>query len=77
MTPSALLHRPTSPREIVQARWWFALLAVQFIVPAVSYLLTPEVAIGTLDQLNRLLGEAPTSSPSRAAMCGTCSRSAT
>jgi hypothetical protein len=53
------LHRPASPREIVEARWLFALLAVQFIVPAVSYLVTPEVAIDTLDQLNRLLGGGP------------------
>jgi DNA-binding FadR family transcriptional regulator len=59
VTPSALLHRPASPREIVEARWLFALLAVQFIVPAVSYLVTPEVAIDTLDQLNRLLGGGP------------------
>lgn len=63
MTPSAalspLLNRPAAPPEVAQARWLFALLAVQFIVPAVSYLVTPEVAIASLDQLNRLLGGGP------------------
>lgn len=46
----------TSPRAVAQARWVFAILAAQFIVPAVSYLVQPVVALGTLDQVNRLLG---------------------
>jgi hypothetical protein len=46
----------TSPREVTQARWVFALLAAQFIAPAISYLVQPTVALGTLDAVNRLLG---------------------
>jgi len=45
-----------APREVTQARVVFAVLAAQFLAPAVSYLVQPAVALSTLDQLNRLLG---------------------
>lgn len=54
-----LVEPPAVPREVTQARWVFGVLAVQFIVPACSYLLEPQAALTTLDQLNRLLGDAP------------------
>lgn len=54
------LHSLVAPRpqlkEVTQARVLFAFLALQFIAPALSYLLTPDVAVATLDQVNRLLG---------------------
>ena len=47
------------PSEARQARWVFAILAAQFIVPAISYLVQPAVALQTLDTANRLLGGGP------------------
>ncbi|MBL8913496.1 MAG: hypothetical protein JNM17_22545 [Archangium sp.] len=41
---------------ITTQRWFFAFLAVQFIVPAISYLATPDTAIASLDAINRMLG---------------------
>jgi hypothetical protein len=55
---SLVAPRP-APRELTQARVLFAFLAVQFIAPAISYLATPDVALGTLDTVNRLLGGGP------------------
>lgn len=49
----------TLPREVTQARLVFAFLAAQFIAPAISYLVQPEVALGTIDAVNRLLGGGP------------------
>lgn len=56
LTAEALLAPRPAPREVTQARWVFALLAAQFIAPAISYLAQPAVALGTLDTVNRLLG---------------------
>lgn len=47
------------PREVTQARVVFAILAAQFIAPALSYLVQPAVALGTLDAVNQLLGGGP------------------
>jgi hypothetical protein len=49
----------TPPREARQARVVFAILAVQFIVPALSYLVQPAVALHTLDVINQALGGGP------------------
>lgn len=59
LTLDPLVHPPRAPRELTQARWLFALLAVQFIGPALSYLLTPQLAIASLDEVNRMLGGGP------------------
>lgn len=56
LTAEALLAPRALPREVSQARLLFAFLAAQFIAPAISYLVQPEVALGTLDAVNRLLG---------------------
>jgi len=48
-----------SPKEVTQARVVFAILAAQFLAPAVSYLVQPAVALGTLDTINRMLGGGP------------------
>jgi len=37
----------------------YAFLAVQFIVPALSYMVVPEMTIATLDRINRALGGGP------------------
>ncbi len=55
---SLVAPRP-HPKELTQARVLFAFLAVQFIAPAISYLATPDVALATLDTVNRLLGGGP------------------
>ena len=34
----------------------YALIALNFVLPAISYIVAPEAAIGTLDRVNRLLG---------------------
>lgn len=56
LTAEALLAPRLVPREARQARLLFAFLAAQFVAPAISYLVQPEVALGTLDVVNRLLG---------------------
>ncbi len=56
MSLSPFVEAKPVPREVKQARWVFAVLAAQFIVPAFSYLVQPAVALGTLDRVNRLLG---------------------
>ncbi len=56
LTLHALVAPRPLPREVRQARLLFAVLAVQFLAPALSYLLTPDVALGTLDTVNRWLG---------------------
>ena len=47
------------PKEAVQARWVFAALAVQFFIPAFSYLIQPEIALQTMDKVGQMLGGAP------------------
>lgn len=37
----------------------FGLLALQFILPSLSYLFTPDIALAQANQLNQLLGGAP------------------
>ena len=37
----------------------YAILALQFVIPALSYLAAPQLALGTLDQVNRALGGGP------------------
>ena len=37
----------------------FGLLALQFILPSLSYLFTPDIALAQASQLNQLLGGAP------------------
>lgn len=59
LSAAALLAPSPQPREVTQARWVFAFLAAQFIAPAISYLVQPDVALGTLDAVNRLLGGGP------------------
>ena len=34
----------------------YALVALNFILPAISYIVAPALALGTLDQVNRALG---------------------
>lgn len=48
-----------APREVVQARWIFALLAAQFWLPAASYVISPATALRTVDQVGQALGGAP------------------
>jgi hypothetical protein len=52
----ALLSPTPAPPQVTRARVVFAILAIQFIVPAISYLATPETALASLDAINRLLG---------------------
>jgi hypothetical protein len=49
----------TMPKEALQARWVFALLAAQFIIPAISYIVDPQITNHTMDQVGQLLGGAP------------------
>jgi hypothetical protein len=42
-----------------QFRIVYALLALNFIVPAISYIAAPEMTVATLDQVNRALGGGP------------------
>lgn len=37
----------------------YAILLVQFAIPAVSYMVAPDLAIATLDRVNRVLGGGP------------------
>ena len=37
----------------------YAILTLQFIIPAISYAVAPEMAIDTLDRVNRILGGGP------------------
>jgi hypothetical protein len=54
-------------RRIAVFRIVYALLAVQFTVPALSYMIVPEMTEQTLDRINRMLGGGPI--PSCAAQC--------
>lgn len=42
-----------------QFRIVYAILALNFIIPAISYIAAPEMTVATLDQVNRALGGGP------------------
>lgn len=52
------LPRPSAP-IVVAFRVVYAVLAAQFLFPAISYAVAPELTYATLDQVNRLLGGGP------------------
>jgi hypothetical protein len=57
MTTTAFLE-PT-PRAVRAFQIVYAALALNFVVPAISYMVAPELALGTLDRVNRALGGGP------------------
>ncbi len=50
---------PRTPPAVVAFRVAYGFLTLNFLIPATSYLLTPEVAIAQLDALNQTLGGRP------------------
>jgi hypothetical protein len=46
----------TTPRAYQSFRIVYAILTLNFVLPAISYIAAPEAAIGTLDRVNRALG---------------------
>lgn len=46
------------PREAVIARWIYAFISLQFVVPALSYAVQPSIAIDQLNHVSLLLGGA-------------------
>jgi len=54
---------PARPPAYVQSRIVFAILAVQFIIPAISYIAAPEVTIAQLSRINAILGGGPYTVP--------------
>jgi hypothetical protein len=46
----------TTSRAYRTFRIVYAAIALNFVLPAISYIVAPEAAIGTLDRVNRLLG---------------------
>lgn len=46
-------------RRILAFRVVYAALAANFILPAISYIVDPAMAVATMDQVNRLLGGGP------------------
>lgn len=50
-SPVAVAPRPVRVMQVI-----FGLLAVQFILPSLSYLFTPALALGQAEALGRLLG---------------------
>ena len=52
--PTTLEERPS--RAILAFRVGYALLGLNFLIPALSYIVAPAATYETLDQVNRLLG---------------------
>lgn len=50
---------PPQPKAAFWARVVFAVLAAQFILPALSYVVAPELTVATMDTVNRALGGGP------------------
>ena len=48
-----------TPRIVLAFRAVYALLVLNFFLPAVSYVVAPQVTYQTADQVNRLLGGGP------------------
>ncbi len=48
-----------SERRVLQFRIVYAILTLNFIIPAISYVVDPTMAISTLDKVNRALGGGP------------------
>ena len=48
-----------TPRSVLAFRIVYTLLVLNFFLPAVSYVVAPELTYRTLDQVNRLLGGGP------------------
>ena len=46
----------STPRAYRTFRIVYAIITLNFVVPAISYIVAPEAAIGTLDRVNRVLG---------------------
>ena len=46
----------STPRAYRTFRIVYAIITLNFVVPAISYIVAPEAAIGTLDRVNRALG---------------------
>lgn len=48
-----------TPRIVLAFRAVYLVLAIQFFLPAISYIVAPATTYATLDQVNRLLGGGP------------------
>jgi len=57
------MSKPTRPAAYTQSQVVFAFLAIQFIIPAISYIAAPAVTVAQLSRLNALLGGGPYTVP--------------
>lgn len=49
-------RRGATPRIVIAFRVVYAILVLNFLLPAISYITSPEVTYGTIDRVNRILG---------------------
>lgn len=59
MTTASASLRARPGRATTAFRIAYALLGLNFLLPAISYIVTPEATYETLDRVNRLLGGGP------------------